>query len=114
MRLAPTERFSSRVQNYVQYRPRYPEAVLDLLRSECGLNTGSAVADVGSGTGISTELLLKSGATVYAIEPNREMRQAAEVQLASEENFRSIDATAESIGLPERGIDLIVAGPSFH
>jgi SAM-dependent methyltransferase len=114
MGLSPTERFSSRVDNYVRYRPGYPDAVLDLLRSECGLCPASVVADIGSGTGISTELLLRSGGTVYAVEPNREMRQAAEARLAGYPNFRSVAAAAEETGLPGASVDLIVAGQAFH
>ena len=33
----PTQRFSSRVENYVKYRPGYPKAILALLRRDCGL-----------------------------------------------------------------------------
>ena len=40
----PTQRFSSRVENYVRYRPGYPPEVLDLLRRECGLWLGDTVA----------------------------------------------------------------------
>ncbi|MDQ1300745.1 MAG: hypothetical protein QG637_665, partial [Chloroflexota bacterium] len=35
--LHPTERFSTRVENYIKYRPDYPPDVLELLRAECGL-----------------------------------------------------------------------------
>ena len=28
-------RFSSRVENYIKYRPGYPQAIIDLLRKEC-------------------------------------------------------------------------------
>ena len=34
----PTQRFSTRVENYIKYRPAYPKAILDLLRRECKLN----------------------------------------------------------------------------
>ena len=74
----PTKRFSSRVENYVRYRPSYPSAVTDVLRAECGLAAGSAVADIGSGTGIFSEILLKHGSAVSGVEPNDAMRQAAE------------------------------------
>ena len=33
----PTRRFSSRVENYVRFRPGYPKEILGLLQSECGL-----------------------------------------------------------------------------
>lgn len=73
----PTRRFSDRVDNYVRYRPRYPDTVVTLLREEAGLHRDSVVADVGSGTGIFSELFLRNGNPVIAVEPNREMRLAS-------------------------------------
>jgi 16S rRNA A1518/A1519 N6-dimethyltransferase RsmA/KsgA/DIM1 with predicted DNA glycosylase/AP lyase activity len=93
--LSSTERFSSRVENYIKYRPSYPPAVLELLRVKCALAATSSVADVGSGTGILTELLLETGAAVCAVEPNREMREAAERLLNDYGRFRSVHGTAE-------------------
>ena len=37
-----TERFSDRVEDCIRYRPGYPEAVIDLLVSHCGLNGDAA------------------------------------------------------------------------
>jgi SAM-dependent methyltransferase len=108
------ERFSSRVENYVKYRPSYPPEVMELLQNECGLAPSSIVADIGSGTGILTKLLLATGATVFAIEPNRQMRSAAEGLLNGHTNFRSVNGTAEATTLPNASIDLIVAGQAFH
>ncbi|MCP4169029.1 MAG: class I SAM-dependent methyltransferase [Chloroflexi bacterium] len=109
-----TERFSSRVDNYIRYRPSYPPQVLELLQSECGLNERSVVADIGSGTGILTELLLKNGNRVFGIEPNTGMRAAAERLLAAYPQFTSVAATAEATTLRECSADLICAGQSFH
>ena len=78
--MQPTERFSNRVENYIKYRPGYPQAVLDTLRAECGLNEDSMVADIGSGTGILSEMFLENGNTVFAVEPNREMRDCLPCQ----------------------------------
>jgi SAM-dependent methyltransferase len=112
--LNSTERFSSRVENYIKYRPGYPEAVTDLLRKECQLTNASVIADIGSGTGILTELLLKNHNTVFGVEPNQEMRGAAEKLLSSYPQFHSVAATAEATTLPEKGIDQITAGQAFH
>jgi len=109
-----TERFSTRVDNYTKYRPSYPPGVIDLLRTEFSLTPDSTLADVGSGTGILTRLLLNADYTVYAIEPNKEMREEAEHLLATHPNFHSIAATAESTTLPGHSIDLITAGQAFH
>ena len=112
--LSSTERFSSRVENYIKYRPGYPAAVLELLRAHCALAPGSSVADVGAGTGILTALLLESGAAVVAVEPNREMRAAADRLLGGQSRFRSAAGTAEATTLPAASVELVVAGQAFH
>ena len=109
-----TKRFSSRVSNYVRYRPGYPAEIIELLKTECGLTRASVVADVGSGTGKLTELFLTNGNLVFGIEPNQEMREAGERLLATSANFTSIAATAEETTLSGASVDLIVAGQAFH
>ena len=110
----PTKRFSDRVEEYVKYRPHYPQAVFDLLEKEIGLNASSVVADIGSGTGISSELFVENGLTVYAVEPNKEMREAAEHLNSNRENFTSINGTAEQTTLSDQSIDVIVCAQAFH
>lgn len=108
------QRFSSRVADYLRYRPSYPAALLHLLRGECGLRPGHVIADIGSGTGLLSELFLKNGNRVYGIEPNKEMRQAGEEYLASYDGFSSIEGSAEATSLDDAGVDFISAGQSFH
>ncbi len=112
--LDPTKRFSKRVENYLKYRPGYPPEIISLLQRECGLTPESVIADLGSGTGLLTELFLKNGTQVYGVEPNAEMRAAGERVLAKYPNFTSVNATAEETRLPERSIDLVIAGQAFH
>jgi len=112
--LHPTLRFSSRVENYRKYRPGYPSEIIPLLKSECGLTRESIIADLGSGTGLFTEIFLKNGNTTFGVEPNAEMRKAGEQTLAGYPNFQSVDGTAESTTLPGRSVDFVVAGQAFH
>lgn len=107
-------RFSDRVENYVKYRPHYPETVINFLKEQEILKNESVIADIGSGTGISAELFLDNGNKVYAIEPNKEMREAAEKLFAGNLNFVSINATAEETTLENSSVDLIIAGQAFH
>ena len=109
-----TRRFSNRVENYVRYRPSYPPAAIACLEGEFGLSSAQIVADVGSGTGILSELLLRHGNTVYGVEPNAEMRSAAERLLRHYPGFRSVAGTAEQTTLPAASVDWIVAGQAFH
>ncbi len=107
-------RFSNRAENYSKYRPGYPSGVLALLKKKCALTPESVVADVGSGTGILSELFLKNGNLVYGIEPNKEMREAAERLLRGRPRFRSVNGTAEAIPLDDHTVDLVAAGQAFH
>jgi len=112
--LDPTERFSSRVDDYARYRPSYPAEIVPLLARECGLNADSKIADVGSGTGFLTKLFLDFGCAAVGVEPNKEMREAGDRTLAHYENFTSVDGRAEQTGLADASVDLIAAGQAFH
>jgi ubiquinone/menaquinone biosynthesis C-methylase UbiE len=114
LKIESTERFSSRVETYVRYRPSYPREVLAVLKEECGLTPQMNVADVASGTGIFTRLLLENGNRVFAVEPNAEMRSAGEEYLAAFPRLQSIAATAEATTLPDQSIDLITCAQAAH
>jgi SAM-dependent methyltransferase len=110
----PTARFSDRVEHYVRYRPSYPAGVLPLLERVIGLTAESVIADLGSGTGISAELFLRHGNTVYGVEPNDAMRHAAQHLLQGHPNFRSVNGRAEATTLPDASVDVVVAAQAFH
>jgi len=110
----PTRRFTKRVENYARYRPGYRPVVLECLRDECGLTSDSVIADIGSGTGILTEMFLANGNRVLAVEPNEAMRQAAEVSLARYPGFTSVGGRAEATTLADSSVDFVSAGQAFH
>ncbi|MHA2035035.1 MAG: class I SAM-dependent methyltransferase [Promethearchaeota archaeon] len=110
----PKKRFSSRVENYIKYRPNYPPEIIDFLTEKKILSKQSIIADVGSGTGILSELFLKNGNKVFGVEPNSEMRRAAEKLLEGYPNFVSISSSAENTSLLSNSIDLITVGQAFH
>lgn len=114
MEADPTKRFSDRVDNYIKYRPGYPQEVLQYLKNECDLSPSAVVADIGAGTGIFTKLLLDEGYTVYAVEPNEAMRDAAVAELSPKKNFIAVNGTAEATTLPGDSIDVIVCAQAFH
>src|SRR5437763_5826201 len=92
----PTSRFSDRVENYVRYRPGYPAAALDILRNECGLTPEHAIADIASGTGIWSRLLLGNRNFDFGVEPKPQMREAGERLLAAFSTFISVEGNAEA------------------
>ena len=109
-----TLRFSSRVENYIRYRPGYPSHVLEVMKNECQFTPRSVVADIACGTGIFTRMLLDQGNRVLGVEPNREMREAAERLLAAYPTFTSIAGTAEASTLPDGSVDFATAAQAAH
>ncbi len=112
--LQPTERFSDRVSNYNKYRPSYPNELIDTLTSECHLDSQSIIADIGSGTGKFSKLLLGRNCRVIGVEPNKEMRETAEHQFSKYCNFKSIEGESENTNLENSSVDLITAAQAFH
>ncbi|HEX5168487.1 MAG TPA: class I SAM-dependent methyltransferase [Cyclobacteriaceae bacterium] len=113
-KISPITRFSNVVEDYIRYRPGYPEEIISVLNDEINLTPRSVIADVGSGTGKSSKLFLSNNNVVYGIEPNDAMRNAAESEFKNFSNFISINATAENTGLPSHSVDIIVSGQAFH
>jgi len=116
-----TAAFSTKVVDYLAARPGYPRALLEHLAGLPGLDSscsggGAHIADLGSGTGLlSAGLLdLDQGLRVSAVEPNAEMRAAAEQLLGGRAGFRSLAGQAEAIPLPDASVDLLTAAQAFH
>jgi len=110
----PKKRFSSRVERYIKYRPGYPQDLGNFLKKKGILTSNSIIADIGSGTGILSELFLKEGNIVYGVEPNIDMRTSAENLLDIYSKFISIDGSAEFTTLEDDMIDIITVGQAFH
>jgi SAM-dependent methyltransferase len=113
-----TSRFSDRVENYVRYRPGYPLEVMRTLTTECGLAPRHSVADIASGTGIWTRMLLENGNSVVGVEPNTEMREAGERLLAAfpqfTGKFTSLAGTAEATTLADQSVEFVTAAQAAH
>ncbi len=114
LEIDPKERFTKRAEFYSLYRPSYPDSFLRYLERELTFSSASVVADVGSGTGILSELLLKNGNMVFGVEPNEDMRRTAETNLAKYKKFTTINGSAESTTLENKSVDFITAAQAFH
>ncbi|MBB6110817.1 class I SAM-dependent methyltransferase [Mucilaginibacter lappiensis] len=109
-----TKRFSNRVADYVKYRPHYPTAIITFLLESYQLTIDKRIADIGAGTGISTQLFLDAGYHATAVEPNAEMRDKAIELLNSYPGFAAVDGTAENTRLASESVDAVIAGQAFH
>jgi SAM-dependent methyltransferase len=111
-RVAPqAARFGDVADRYERARPLYPESALSELAARCGVGRGTAVLDLGAGTGKLTRQLLAVGADVVAVEPAAGMRRRLEVELPG---VPVLDGTAEDIPLPDASVGAVTAGQAFH
>ena len=109
------KRFQGRATAYSKYRPTYPRELLVILGREIGFGRKKVVADIGSGTGILSELFLANGNKVYCVEPNEDMRRVANESLKRyAHRYISVEGTAEATNLGGDTIDLISVGQALH
>lgn len=108
------EKFSGKATHYDYARPAYAESLLNTLYSDYGFSPQSVIADIGSGTGIFTEQLLKRGNKVYGVEPNTDMRKAGEERLKGYQNFVSVNGDAANTKLLNTSIDIITVAQALH
>lgn len=109
-----TNRFTKTVENYIKYRPSYPDEIYQFLVENYNLNPEKLIADIGSGTGFLSKLFLDHGHIVYGIEPNRAMRTTGEQYLSQYPNFHSVNGQAEATTLDNESVDWVSAGTAFH
>jgi ubiquinone/menaquinone biosynthesis C-methylase UbiE len=106
-------KFSDKAENYAKFRLGYSSEILKFF-DDYGFNNNSIIADIGSGTGKLTKIFLENGNTVYAVEPNDNMRFMADSSLNGYEKYISINGSAENTTLQEEIIDFVVIGQAFH
>jgi SAM-dependent methyltransferase len=108
---AASEGFSADPAAYDRARPDYPLEAVRWLLDRLAVGPDDTVVDLGAGTGKLTEHLLRSGATVIAVEPVPEMRAALARKLPS---VKAVDAVAERLPFARGSADAVVAGQAFH
>lgn len=106
------ENFTGKAEDYAKGRPGYPKAAIDTI---VGLAPKGAVfADIGAGTGKLTVKLAEHEYTVFAVEPNADMRKQLAITLAYFSNIKIIDGTAETTTLPDHSVDILTVAHALH
>ena len=77
--------------------PNYISKIISALNPQ----SGETIIEIGSGRGALTERLVESGATVIAIEIERQMIAVLRERFAGEENFELVESDALKIDFSE-------------
>jgi SAM-dependent methyltransferase len=105
-----TGRFTERARAYAATRPRHPPAAIAYVLEGFGNPAAINLADLGSGTGLSSLSFAEAGVNVWGVEPNEAMRDAAEPH----PRVVSVNATAEHTTLANASIDIVTACTAWH
>lgn len=110
------DRFSGFENDYDQYRPKAPEAVVQLLSSYFGRKP-NVVVDVGCGTGLSSFVWKNHAERIVGFEPNDDMRSKALYhlsQLKDAEHMSFIKGYSDQLELESGSVDIVTCSQSFH
>lgn len=105
--------FDEDAAGYAEGRPGYPQELFDVLVERCGLGPGTAVIEIGPGTGQATIELLARGARVHAIEPGQQLAAFLRERLGQERLTLSV-GKFEDVPLEPSSADLVVSATAFH
>lgn len=98
---------------YSAGRPDYPEAIYEILLRRCGLGPTAQVFEIGPGTGLVTQRLLRAGAHVTAVEPDPSLASYL-CDTAASANLDVVRSSFEEADIGRDRFDLAVAATSFH
>lgn len=116
---ANVERFRGLADTYDRYRPRPPEAFVDLVKQMAGTGQPGRVVDLGCGTGLSTRIWIGHADEVVGVEPNPEMLALALKQIESSSEgggttIRYIDGHSSCPGLTDQSVDVVTISQALH
>jgi SAM-dependent methyltransferase len=99
--------FDREAVHYECGRPGWPREVLDV----ASVAPAATVVDLGADTGKLTRLLAQRFRRVVAVEPLPGMR---ELLTALVPEAQALDASAETLPLPDRSVDAVYCAEAFH
>lgn len=102
------KKFTGKADNYDKYRPSYPDSLIEWLY---GMTEAETVIDIGAGTGKFTACLTEMPWDITAVEPNEDMLEKLRANLPG---IKTVRASAENTGLPEKSTELITVAQAFH
>ncbi|WP_338441833.1 methyltransferase domain-containing protein [Synechococcus elongatus IITB4] len=108
--------FQGAIPYYVDYRPRYPEAVYRLIQESFHLDGRGRLLDLGCGIGLVALTLEAQFEEVIGIDPDPEMLRVA-IQESEQQNAQKItwkQGLAEEITDDLGSFRLVTIGRAFH
>jgi SAM-dependent methyltransferase len=108
--------FAGTAWHYARYRPGYPQAFLDDVVRQFGLDGTGRLLDLGCGTGQLTLPLAQHGAEAVGMDPEPEMlaEAAGQAQAADITNVNWVQGSSTDLPGDLGCFRLVTMGRSFH
>jgi ubiquinone/menaquinone biosynthesis C-methylase UbiE len=106
--------FSKKAEKYAKFRWDYAASAIETIINITQMSINSTIADIGAGTGILTKHFIDKAQTIYAIEPNFELRQILTRELGACSSVFVMDSCAEATKLPDKSVDVITVAQAIH
>lgn len=109
------KKFDNIANIYDKYRPTYPIEIIDNVIEKCHFNDKNLlIADIGAGTGIFTQTLLSNSRKIFAVEPNKDMRNVLIKKFKDNDSVEIIAGSAENTNIESNKLDLVTVAQAFH
>ncbi len=106
--------FDDVADSYDSARPAYPERLVDDLLAYATIGPSTRVLEIGSGPGLFTIPLARSGAQVLALELGHRLAAVAAQRLQPWSNATVQVADFDLWSPPSGAFDVVVAATAFH
>jgi len=106
--------YTAKAGKYARYRWDYAPLAIQCIFNHTHLDTTTAAADLGAGTGRLTRHFIGRVRRLVAIEPDPGMRRFLAQALAGQPGCLAVAGCAESIPLPGGCLDALLAAQAVH
>jgi SAM-dependent methyltransferase len=106
--------FDQVAATYAAARPDYPEALIDDVLADAGLQPGERILEIGCGSGQATKSFARRGCAIVAIDPGAALLREARESLAAFPAVELVEAGFEAWPAKEGAFRLVVAAQAWH
>jgi len=109
-----SQSFDTVAGQYDEYRPDYPQELVDSIVALSRLPEGGCILEVGNGTGKATRLFARQGYAIHGIEPGQNLAALAARNLHAYPQVSFEITSFEEWQEQPAGFDLVMSAQAFH
>jgi len=116
-----SKKFDQIADIYDLYRPSYPDEIIESIKTYAKIEATSNLLEIGSGTGIATDMFVKNGYSVTCVEQGANLIQVAakkydnlELNLHGDPRVKFVHTSFQDFEDQEAAYDMAFSAQSFH